>query len=77
MMLRFRGCGVNFSPDFAHRRPIKKADLKREPSHWKYTELRGGGAHSEIRGAHSCPPGGWSGAGVGVGMLRGAGDSLT
>ena len=25
----------------------------------------------------SCPPGGWSGARVGVGMLRGAGMSLT
>ena len=34
-------------------------------------------AHSEIREAHSCPPRGWSGAGVGVGKLRGARGSLT
>ena len=42
-----------------------------------HSEIRGAiflwEAHSEMRGAHSCPPRGWTGAGVGVGMLRGRG----
>ena len=49
-------------------------NMRRQKSmHWDLT--RKGSTFTPI--GPSCPPRGWSGAGLGVGMLRGVGDSLT